>query len=68
MTEFRIGVDHDQSLIVRTFYPESERDFFSHTFAHEPIRFEGIDDGIWSVWYGRFLIGRYDERKGVFRD
>jgi len=56
-------VDHKGQLKFRT-----KRVFFSHTFAHEPVGFEEIDDGIWSVWYGQVLIGRYNEAKGVFRD
>lgn len=56
-------VDHKGQLKFR-----KKRVFFSHTFAHEPIGFEEIDDGIWSVWYGQILIGRYDEAKGLFRD
>ena len=45
-----------------------ERIFFSHTFAHEYVAFDEIDDGLWSVYYGPVLVARYDEQAGKFHE
>ena len=35
----------------------------SSTLREEYIGLEEIDDGIWSVWFGPLLLGRFDERE-----
>jgi transposase InsO family protein len=34
----------------------------SHVLAEEYVGLEEIDDGIWSVYFGSVLLGRFDER------
>jgi putative transposase len=36
--------------------------FVSHVLAGEPLGFEPIDDGIWSIHFGPVLLARFDER------
>jgi hypothetical protein len=33
-----------------------------HVFADEYVRLEEVADGIWSVYFGPVLLGRFDER------
>jgi putative transposase len=40
--------------------------FLSETLEGESVALEEIDDGIWSVWFYRLLLGRYDERSKRF--
>jgi len=35
----------------------------SSTLREEYIGLEEVDDGIWSVWFGPLLLGRFDERE-----
>ena len=35
----------------------------SHVLAEENVGLEEIDDGIWSVYFGPVLLGRFDERE-----
>ena len=35
----------------------------SHVLAEEYIGLEEVDDGIWSVYFGPLLLGRFDERE-----
>jgi putative transposase len=35
----------------------------SSVLAEENVGFEEIDDGIWSLYFGAVLLGRFDERK-----
>ena len=35
----------------------------SSVLAEENIGFEEVDDGVWSVYFGVWLLGRFDERK-----
>jgi putative transposase len=37
--------------------------FLSHTLAQEYVGLEEIDDGVWSIYYYDFLLGRMDERE-----
>ena len=34
----------------------------SHVLAEEYVGLEEVDDGIWSVYFGPVLLGRFDER------
>ncbi len=34
----------------------------SHVLVEEYVGLEEIDDGIWNVYFGTFLLGRFDER------
>ncbi len=45
---------------------KNSRLFLSHTLRHETVGFEEIDDGIWSLYYGRVLLARFDERERKF--
>lgn len=36
--------------------------FLSQALMGERVGLEEIEDGLWSVWYRQFLIGRFDER------
>jgi len=36
--------------------------FVSQVLAGEYVAFEEVDDGIWSLWFDRVLLGRLDER------
>lgn len=47
---------------------QGDRIFFSHTFAHEPVAFEEIDDGVWNLWYGPVIVARFHEREMRFYD
>jgi transposase InsO family protein len=38
----------------------------TQTLATEVVGFEPIDDGIWSVWFGPILLGRFDEVRFSF--
>lgn len=40
------------------------RPFFSESLAGEHVGLEEIDDGLWSIYLGEVLLGRYDERDG----
>ncbi|HEX6202403.1 MAG TPA: IS481 family transposase [Thermoanaerobaculia bacterium] len=40
--------------------------FVSGALAREWVGLEEVDDGLWSVWFGSFLLGRYDERDATF--
>lgn len=39
-----------------------ERIFITKTLGHEAIGLEGVDDGIWKLWFGNYPIGWIDER------
>jgi putative transposase len=39
-----------------------ERVFITKVLANEPIGVEGVEDGIWRLWYGNYVIGWLDER------
>jgi len=39
-----------------------QRIFITKTLGHEPIGLEGIEDGIWKLWFGNYPIGWMDER------
>ena len=45
--------------------------FVSEVLHREPVGLEEVDDGVWSVYFGRLLLARFDERelrlKGVLR-
>jgi len=36
--------------------------FVSETLAHENVALEGVDDGVWGVWFDDLRIARLDER------
>ncbi|MEM9388517.1 MAG: hypothetical protein AAGA68_25975 [Pseudomonadota bacterium] len=40
----------------------------STTLASEYIGFEEIDDGVWDVWSGSIIIGRFHERMNRIED
>ena len=35
-----------------------------HTCVGAYVGLEEIDDGVWNVWFGPLLLGRFDERDG----
>lgn len=37
--------------------------FISQVLNEEPVGLEEVDDGIWSVYFGPVLLGRFDERE-----
>ena len=37
--------------------------FLSHTLRGDTVGLEEIDDGVWSLYYGTVLLGRFDERE-----
>jgi putative transposase len=39
--------------------------FVSKVLAHEPIGLEPMADGLWRVWYSRYAVGLFDERKNA---
>lgn len=41
--------------------------FLSETLRGERVGLEEIDDGIWSLFFGRHLLGRFDEREREIR-
>jgi transposase InsO family protein len=45
---------------------KGNRFFLSETLGREWVGFEEVDDGLWSVRFGGFLLGRYDERDESF--
>lgn len=38
--------------------------FFGVVFAHEVVGLEEIDDSVWSVYFGHYLLARLDEQVG----
>lgn len=40
--------------------------FVSQALGREWVGLEEVDDGLWSVNFGSFLLGRYDERDATF--
>jgi putative transposase len=40
--------------------------FLSDALMDQEVGFEEVDDGLWTVWFGRLAIGRYDERQRLF--
>lgn len=40
--------------------------FFTHVLRGQRIGLEEVDDGLWSVYFTKLLLGRYDEREGQF--
>ncbi len=36
--------------------------FISETLQRQPVGLEEVDDGLWSLYFGSVLLGRYDER------
>jgi transposase InsO family protein len=40
--------------------------FLSEAFAGQTIGLEPIDDGLWSVWFHHFVIGKFDQRRHEF--
>lgn len=45
---------------------QGQHHFVSQSLAREWIGLEEVDDGLWSVRFGSFLLGRYDERDATF--
>lgn len=43
-----------------------EKLFLSEMLYREPVGLEEVDDGLWSVYFGPVLLGRYDEREAGF--
>jgi transposase InsO family protein len=39
-----------------------ERVFITKVLGNDPIGLEGVDDGIWRIWFGHYPIGWLDER------
>ena len=35
----------------------------SSTLREEYVGCEEVDDGVWNVWFGPLLLGRFDERE-----
>ncbi len=40
--------------------------FLSEMLYREPVGLEEVDDGLWSVYFGPVLLGRYDEQETGF--
>jgi putative transposase len=38
--------------------------FVSEVLSDERIGFEAVDDGVWSIYLGSYLLGRFDEARG----
>ena len=36
----------------------------SHPLIDEHVGLEEVDDGIWNLYFGSMLLGRFDEREG----
>lgn len=49
-------------------YWRSRALFISNVLVGEPLGFEPVDDGIWSVYFGPMLLARFDERDRRLRD
>jgi len=45
---------------------QGRRHFLSGALGREWVGLEEIDEGLWSVQFGSFLLGRYDERDETF--
>ena len=45
---------------------KDRRIFVSKTLSGEFVGLEEIDDGIWPLYYGPVLLGRFDEREVKF--
>ncbi len=43
-----------------------EKLFLSEMLYREPVGLEEVDDGLWSVYFGPVLLGRYDEQEAGF--
>jgi hypothetical protein len=43
----------------------SQRCFIALALVGERIALEPVDDGLWTVRFGRFALGRFDERSGT---
>jgi len=41
--------------------------FVAHALTHHPVGLEEIDTGIWSIYFGTVLLGRFDERDYIIR-
>lgn len=41
---------------------QGRRLFVSHSLERQSLGFEEIDEGLWSLYFGPVLLGRYDER------
>ena len=57
--------NHFRTLYVNTqgtLYIDGELKFLSSALAGERIGMEEADDGIWTVWFCKERIARYDER------
>jgi putative transposase len=37
--------------------------FLSEALAGELVGFEEVDDGLWTLWFGRVVLARFDERR-----
>ena len=37
--------------------------FLSHALRHQPVGFEEVDDGLWSIYLGSVLLGHWEERE-----
>jgi transposase InsO family protein len=45
---------------------QGQRLFLSDVLKRETVGLEEVDDGLWSVYFGTVLLGRYDEREASF--
>jgi putative transposase len=45
-----------------------ERVFITKVLGNDPIGLEGVDDGVWRLWFGAYPIGWLDERTMVATD
>jgi hypothetical protein len=41
--------------------------FIANALKQQPIGLEETEDGIWSVYFGRVLIAKIDEREMIIR-
>jgi hypothetical protein len=42
--------------------------FIANALKQHPIGLEEVADGIWSIYFGRVLLARLDERDYILRD
>jgi putative transposase len=43
-----------------------DQTFLSETLAGEPVGFEEVDDGLWTVYFATIAVARFDERQRSF--
>ena len=65
-------IEYDDALEVRTVSPSGTLKwggrpiFLSHALAGRPVAMELVDDRLWNVYFGKFLIGKLDDKERRF--